>query len=755
MQYCMNVQVPSSAAQRTLAEGLLGHSGRPRCPRRQLGSALRPRAVQRRRCASWLAQLSQRCVEPLGRLALLRFHRLLVVVGHVQVFVAGQVHDHPIRDSGLIKERREHATQPVETPDVEPGTLVNPGKVLVDGTYLDRCSGGRGKHVAGRRGRIVVNTLPVRFGVQPFGDLLLPPQVQDLEHQPADRDPPLVLRLESFSFESSYAPAKIVHAAPGDNHRTGGCVDVVACLLGVHSRSATYQLLARLRYGGLAQVQPVELGHVLGGRRIGLWSITQLGRQHLQRYDGMTQRPEVPIYGLPSRHRSNSRAIDFPLLVSSYRLLARLVAEQAASGPVEVLAWEFRWRRRAEDRLGGRSVRVELPAAASLAPRSAKPGWTVLLLPDLGTAPVAHYRGLVRRLLLLRAAASDSRLTEPLLVIGKPDPDGRGGRAARWASMLAHVAQREEQAPSRFRVITWDRGCAVGWHEQPVGLQPTSMQQVLDLVGRDPCLSRRQLAGLLGTRLRRVARMCGELVARGWVRPIPPTDIPLIAQAQLKETLSALGLTELTPLGRRVLASGMGLNTATAAKHHGLSGGQNWAGRRRRLLRTLPHTLGVNDVFVALAAAARRATAGGANEALEECRSAAPCERRRCKPDGFGRYRRRDITVGFFLEYDRGTERAAAYAAKFDAYYRYRNSGESARDYTDFPVVLFVTTSELAEYRISEAARRAWLRQGGRPLPVLITRAAVIQRHSDGLLAPAWRTPTDPGRRSLWSTDIE
>jgi hypothetical protein len=113
------------------------------------------------------------------------------------------------------------------------------------------------------------------------------------------------------------------------------------------------------------------------------------------------------------------------------------------------------------------------------------------------------------------------------------------------------------------------------------------------------------------------------------------------------------------------------------------------------------------------------------------------------------------MTVGFFLEYDRGTERSAAYAGKFDAYYRYRDSGESARDYADFPLVLFVTTSELAEYRITEAARRAWLRHGGRPLPVLITCTVVVDGDSEGLLGPVWRIPTEHGRRHLWSDDIK
>jgi hypothetical protein len=43
------------------------------------------------------------------------------------------------------------------------------------------------------------------------------------------------------------------------------------------------------------------------------------------------------------------------------------------------------------------------------------------------------------------------------------------------------------------------------------------------------------------------------------------------------------------------------------------------------------------------------------------------------------------VAHGFFLEYDRGTEPARKYAAKFRAYYRYRDSGQAARDYDGFP----------------------------------------------------------------------
>ena len=52
-----------------------------------------------------------------------------------------------------------------------------------------------------------------------------------------------------------------------------------------------------------------------------------------------------------------------------------------------------------------------------------------------------------------------------------------------------------------------------------------------------------------------------------------------------------------------------------------------------------------------------------------------------------------------------------------------------------------VTTSETAEYRIAEAAARAWARQGGPPLALLVTRIDLIASQPDAVLGPIWRSP--------------
>ena len=92
----------------------------------------------------------------------------------------------------------------------------------------------------------------------------------------------------------------------------------------------------------------------------------------------------------------------------------------------------------------------------------------------------------------------------------------------------------------------------------------------------------------------------------------------------------------------------------------------------------------------------------------------------------------------FFLEFDRGTEGNRQYATKLSAYYRYRDSGQAARDYNGFPTVLFVTSDPRAEHRLAEAARRVSFIRDNRPLHVLTTSTAWIQSHEAGILGPVW-----------------
>ena len=143
---------------------------------------------------------------------------------------------------------------------------------------------------------------------------------------------------------------------------------------------------------------------------------------------------------------------------------------------------------------------------------------------------------------------------------------------------------------------------------------------------------------------------------------------------------------------------------------------------------------------MAFVSAARHMTERGGDEALEEWRSAAACVRGRFRPDGYGCYRRGGSRFGFFLEYDRGTERPGEYAAKLAAYYRYRDSSQSMRDYNGFPVLLVVTTSDVAEARFAYQAYLAGQRRGA-PLVAFLTTTRRIQTDAEGILGPIWCAP--------------
>ena len=163
-----------------------------------------------------------------------------------------------------------------------------------------------------------------------------------------------------------------------------------------------------------------------------------------------------------------------------------------------------------------------------------------------------------------------------------------------------------------------------------------------------------------------------------------------------------------------------------------------------RFLRHLHHTLGANGFFVDLAAAARLVTSRGGDEALVDWRSAAACARGRFRPDGYGCYQRGPWRFGFFLEYDRGTEKPGQYAAKLATYYRYRDSGAYRRDYAGFPTLLVVTTSDAAEARFTQQAYLAQQRYGGMPLVMFLTTEGRIHVHPEGALRPIWRTAAAP-----------
>jgi hypothetical protein len=157
-------------------------------------------------------------------------------------------------------------------------------------------------------------------------------------------------------------------------------------------------------------------------------------------------------------------------------------------------------------------------------------------------------------------------------------------------------------------------------------------------------------------------------------------------------------------------------------------------------VRALAHTLGADAVFVAV----HVGLSDGRGNGLVRWDNAAACTRGRCRPDGYGVCRLDGRDVGFFVEYDRGTERARDYAGKWAAYYTYRDSGRAAHDYTSFPVILVVTAG--SEEPVLRSARAAAMGRPTAALPILVTTVGWIAGHPRGILGPIWRTPSSSAR---------
>jgi hypothetical protein len=571
-------------------------------------------------------------------------------------------------------------------------------------------------------------------------------------------------------------------------------------LAGLSSLSSAYQQLARLRRAGLAEVRRVDPGYLVGERRLGCWSITDFGSRMLARTSVHTagvQRADAQGKRGPagSRKRARIRDSDVPLLIAAYRLLASLVLDRGAGElTFQVLAWEWPWIREVRSTTDRELLRLQMPAGTIL--RARKSGMRpnhliekvteVVLLPDLGTAPVVRHREMLRRLVAFSETAglvAGSVGADLQLVIATPDADGTGARIGAWLELLDRIGRRHGDHSLRVRVLSWDwvsdaltqarspqfrgrDGCPGGAHKSVTAHYASrwpaparSHEQLLHLIGRHPCLTVQQVSDLLGTAARRIRRLETDLIEEGSLKRIEFDDLPRGGSLVAHEKFSALGLVEITGVGRRRLAGWLGLDQAAATRYQGLSGtGRHDAGRRWRLLRALAHTVGANAVFVAFAVGAEALRRAGGDDELAEWRSAAACERRRCKPDGYGCYVRNGVPHGFFLEYDRGTESTRTYAAKFRAYYSYRDSRQADRDYNGFPTLLFVTTRPLAEERIGDAANRAWFLRGSEPLAVLITTTSRITSDRQGILGRIWQRPAQIGAgvddgRQYWLTD--
>lgn len=548
---------------------------------------------------------------------------------------------------------------------------------------------------------------------------------------------------------------------------------------GVAGDASIYRSLARLKADGLIAGRPVPLRP---GSTPQLPYLTDLGLGAIALDQGVDARD------LAQRNRLRTADLlallpGLPHLLACYELLGLLATSRP--GRPDLLAWQRPWRRNHRVHGTDRSVLASLPAYAELAWDEA---WNAfLLVPDLGTFPVRLYRPSLRRLLTLRRYLSDDL---PRLVVATAGSE----RAALWREMLGDVARDGHEDPLTVSVTTWEtasadlaglsqdakpdapmpppravrplrpegkplslgrriphqindelvprhgRGGAVDLGMAVTRLSPEA-HKLLDLIGHHPFLPLGATAQVLGWPQKRARNRLRHLVDLGLAR--------LVETGEVEAIEGALKLAELTRAGLRLVAFWRELPLAQAVRDEGLAGGgpTEPVGNRRQLVANLRHTLGVDAIFVAMIASARRQ--GGA---LRDWVNAAACARGRVRPDGYGLYYQNGRYHGFFLEYDRGTMGERALRAKFTAYYDYRDTARYRRDYAGFPTILVVAADNSAEERIARSARIVGI---GRPAPLslLLTTSWRLEdpRNSLGPLGPIWREPTaDAQDRRSW-----
>ncbi len=404
------------------------------------------------------------------------------------------------------------------------------------------------------------------------------------------------------------------------------------------------------------------------------------------------------------------------------------------------------------------------------------------------TIPLRLQQATLARLLLLRRS-QDGHL--PPLIIATTDRE----RMRAWERLLHDLVRAHREASLASRVVRWD-DLSRGLTDLPVQANELAEADLIRSAPLPPFITRRPASPLprvVGDELAIPARSATESLGRTAL-VVTPADYrllevigfhPYLTANQLSDVLRSgmapvrrrlnrlLGLdlirhpgtdeigedaseelVELTARGLHVVAARLGLSLAVAVRELGLVGGGPDAhfGSRRKLLSTLAHTRGADDIFVHLYRQARARAAVGCDEAMVEWQNAAACSRRHLRPDGYGVYRRGSRYDGFFLEYDRGTMNARDYFEKFRAYYRYGITGRFERDYNSYPTILVVTSDNAAEERIARVAGAAAVGQPGK-LPLLLTCRWRIDgaTNSHGLLGPVWGEPEAAfNQRRFW-----
>ena len=549
---------------------------------------------------------------------------------------------------------------------------------------------------------------------------------------------------------------------------------------GVSHGASVYSCLVRLRDAGL--VSSIRPAHPdTPGPR--LHFLTDLGLATM----AVDQDVDVREFARAGGARRTDILALLPQL-DQLTAIYELVGQLAMAGPddPQLTAYTRPWRWRSMVPGYKRPLNLVLPAFATF-DWVAQTG-SLLLLPDVTGTPIRRYRQALDRLLVKRAYDKHDL---PLLVIAT----GAESRVARWKELLHEVEQARREAPIPAAVAIWTELPArlarqissghvpavrapqrktipplksVRWadkvpnlvgdlegveagtvegaaHRGALSLKLTRPDRgILQLLGRHPFLTPDEIGVLFGWTAKRTHDRCRHLIGQGLLRTLD--------EQETRGHPDAAGRLELTKEGLRLVAAQRRSGVSAATNQSTIIGGgpaspSLW---RTDLVDHLDHTIGANRVFVGLCLAAGRQSANGSADALEEWQSPAEACRSGFYPDGYGMYRRNGKLHGFFLEYDRGYEKARQYLRKFGAHYDIRDTGRLELDYAGVPTILVVTTGNAAENRIARAAQAASV---GRTcqLRILLTTEWRVKRDPQGYLGRVWRTPGGGfDQRGLW-----
>ncbi|MDE2780252.1 MAG: replication-relaxation family protein [Chloroflexota bacterium] len=260
-------------------------------------------------------------------------------------------------------------------------------------------------------------------------------------------------------------------------------------------------------------------------------------------------------------------------------------------------------------------------------------------------------------------------------------------------------------------------------------------KRVLDLVSDWPWVSRRDLAGIMGVSVRRVAQLVGRLKDMGLVHQ---ADDGRHGRLVLSDRgLGLLARRDRVSVGAaRRRWSAASLNPPAPLSWRNVSGS-----RSRQLLRNLDHTSAVHRFLVALCEQAR--AAGWEAVELDPPWRASRYFRYEGRlhsvlPDAFGVLRLGNKTLPFFLEWERRAVRPVTMAARLAPYLRYYSSPRPLDDHGAEPVVLVVFDEELAASHFPRLTRREMDRSGV-DVPLRISHRKALEQL--GPLGRAWQIP--------------